>query len=118
MSTKRKPLEKAIGNIGRLADQLATEHRKMFREQAKQSALLKENPATSDRELDFVCGADIKIVSGGPDSVYPHIMKCILLSEDERMVLRYAEVLIRHIEQAIRGWRQGKPTIPPQDEFD
>ena len=104
MSTKRKPLEKAIGNIGRLADQLATEHRKMFREQARQSAL-KEYPATSDRELDFVWGADIKIESGGPDSVYPHIQECILLSKDERMVLRHAEVLIRHIEQAMRKWR-------------
>ena len=117
MSTKRKPLEKAIENIGRLADQLATEHRKMRHEQIRQSAL-KEYPATSVREPDFVWGSDVKIKSGGPDSVYPHIMECILSSEDERMALRHAEVLIRHIEQAIRKWRQGKPTIPLQNEFD
>jgi len=99
MSTKRKPLEKAIGNIDRLADQLATEHRKMWREQART-----ETPATSDREPDIVWGADIKIESGGPDSVYQHIQKCILLSKDERMVLRHAEVLIRHIGQAIKKY--------------
>ena len=104
MSTKKKPLDKAIENIGRLADQLATEHRKMFREQARQSAL-KEYPAKSVREPVIVCGADIKIEFGGPDNVYPHIQECILLPEDERMVLRHAEVLIRHIEQAMRKWR-------------
>jgi hypothetical protein len=105
MNAQETPLEKAIEIISRLADQLATEHRRMFREQAKQD---KPSASIGNQKPILVSYADIKSKSGSPDSVYPPIMNCMLLSEDERMALRHTEVLLRHIVRGMRAWQYAR----------